>query len=397
MNMYKAFEYRIYPSDDQRVLLAKHFGSCRWLYNYGLEKKMAYYTQNKKTLSRYDIQNELPDLKKAENTKWLSEINSQSLQATLIHLDSAYQKFFREKNGFPKFKCKDSKQSFEIPQHVKINKDSIEIPKFKEPINVRFHRPLVGTLKTCWIKKSKTGKYFISMLTNNNKEFPTKPSPNFQKSIGIDVGIKTFAVTSNGEKFENPRNLNNARKRLRKLNQSFSRKLIKGKPLSNNAGKAKQELALAHEKVTNQRKDFLHKLSTKLIRENQTICVEDLNVRGMLANHNLAKSISDASWGMFFGFLKYKADWYGKNILECGRFEPSSKMCSVCGHIKQDLTLADKVWLCGSCGAKHDRDENAAQNIKNFAFVGIRTDAEIKPVRDDATVRQGRKVRSNAS
>jgi putative transposase len=203
--MYKAFEYRIYPNDNLKVLLSKHFGSCRWLYNYGLEKKIVHYTKTKESLSRYDIQAQLPSLKKTEETKWLAEINSQSLQATLIHLDSAYQRFFKTKKGFPQFKNKGDKQSFEIPQHVIINKNSVEIPKFKDPIIAFFHRPLIGKVKTCWIKKTKTGKYFISILADNNKEPPIKPTPKFNKSIGVDVGIKTFAVTSAGERFENSR------------------------------------------------------------------------------------------------------------------------------------------------------------------------------------------------
>lgn len=390
--MYKAFEYRIYPTEDQKVFLGKHFGACRWLYNYGLEKKMAHYTQTGETLSRYDLQKDLPILKKDEDTEWLSEINSQSLQASLIHLECAYQKFFREKKGFPQFKSRKNKQSFEIPQHVVVNKGSVEIPKFKEPIKVLFHRPLVGKLKTCWIKRSRSGKYFISMLTDNGVELPIKPTPDINNSIGIDVGIKSFAVTSDGQKFDNPKFLDRSLCKLKRVNQAFSRKLIKGQPLSKNAEKIRQELALAYEKVANQRKDFLHKLSTKLIRENQTICVEDLNVAGMLKNRYLSRSISDLGLGMFFGFLKYKSDWYGKTILECGRFEPSSKLCSICGHIKKDLSLTDRVWTCSECGSVHDRDQNASENIKHFAFVGIGIDAQVKPVRYETTRSQGRKL-----
>lgn len=388
--MYKAFEYRIYPNEEQKILLAKYFGSCRWLYNHGLEEKIEYYTKTKKTLSRYDIQKELPSLKKSEETKWLSEINSQSLQATLIHLDSAYQRFFKTKKGFPKFKSAKDKQSFEIPQHVNINKDSVEIPKFKDPIKVIFHRPFSGILKTCWIKKTPTNKYFISMLFDNGIPLPKKQKHCFNKAIGIDVGIKTFVVTSNGQKFDNPKYLNKSLSLLKRTNKSFSRKLQKDKPLSKNAEKVKLELSLIHEYVANQRKDFLHKLSTKLIRENQTICVEDLNVNGMLKNRHLSRSISDLGLGMFLNFLKYKADWYGKNILECGRFEPSSKLCSVCGTINHNLTLKDRIWICKKCHTTHDRDENAATNIKNLAFVGIRTNAEIKPVRHESTKIQGR-------
>lgn len=387
--MYKTFEYRIYPTEYQKVLLEKHFGCCRWIYNYGLARKIEHYTQTQKTLSRYDIRKNIPKLKAAEETKWLSEVSSMSLTSALIHLDSAYQRFFKEKKGFPKFKSKHhSKDSYEITEIVYFKGCLISIPKFREGIKIIVHRPLIGEIRTCTVKKSKTGKYYIRILTKDNTELPTKPTPQREQAIGMDVGIKTFLVSSDGQKFDNPRYLDKSQRKLKRLNRSFSRKLVKGKPLSKNAEKNRVKLALAYEKVRFQRKDFLHKLSTKLIRENQTICVEDLNVSGMLKNKYLARSLSDLGLGMFFQMLKYKSDWYGKNLLECGRFEPSSKTCSVCGHIKRDLKLSDRKWTCTNCGAVHDRDENASQNVKNFAFVGIRADAEVTTAIDESLVIQ---------
>ena len=371
--MIKTFEYRIYPTHEQKMLLAKHFGSVRWLYNYALSKKISEFTKTGKTLSVYDLKKDIPILKQDESTSWLKEINSQSLQQSLFHLDSAYKKFFKKQGGFPKFKNKKSKQSFEIPQSLTINFDSgyIEIPKFKEPVRTVFHRKFVGEIGTCHIKCSNTGKYFVSILVDDDKELPSKPEIKKETAIGIDVGIKSFAVTSEGEEIANPRHFVKCQRRLASIQRSFSRKIKskkKGDPLSINAEKQKVKLQLLHEHVANQRKDFLHKVTTRLIRENQTICIEDLNVKGMMKNRKLSKHIGDAGWGMFFQFLRYKSDWYGSNILSIGRFEPSSKTCSKCGYIKHDLTLKDRTWICPVCGEPHDRDVNAANNILNFSF-----------------------------
>lgn len=387
--MKKTYEYRIYPSGDQKVLLSKHFGHTRWVYNYALSKRIQHYKQTGKTLSRYDIQADLPKLKKDESTKWLSEVNSQSLQAVLIHLDTAYNKFFTKSGGFPKFRNRKSKQSFEIPKNLTVNFDSgyIELPKFKEPIRTVFHRKFEGEIRTCHIKRSNAGSYYVTILVEDGMALPSKTEITKASAIGIDVGIKSFAVTSEGEEITNPRHFVTCQRRLASIQRSFSRKIKskkKGDPLSKNAEKQKLKLQLLHEHVANQRKDFLHKVSTRLIRENQTICIEDLNVKGMMKNRKLSKHIGDAGWGMLFQFLRYKADWYGKNILEIGRFEPSSKTCSKCGYIKHDLSLKDREWTCPVCGEHHDRDVNAAINIRNFSFVNTGSDRNTqksKPVK----------------
>lgn len=377
--MKKTYEFRIYPSDEQKVLLAKHFGHTRWVYNYALSKKIQHYKHTGKTLSRYDIQADLPVLKKTEETAWLKEVNSQSLQAVLIHLDTAYNKFFMKSGGFPKFKNRKSKQSFEIPKNLTANFESgyIELPKFKEPIRTVFHRQFVGEIRTCHIKRSNAGSYYVTILVEDGVELPSKPEITKETAIGIDVGIKSFAVTSEGEEVANPRHFVTCQRRLASVQRSFSRKIKskkKGDPLSKNAEKQKLKLQLLHEHVANQRKDFLHKVTTRLIRENQTICIEDLNVKGMMANRKLSKHIGDAGWGMFFQFLRYKSDWYGSNIVSIGRFEPSSKTCSKCGYIKHDLTLKDREWTCPVCGEHHDRDVNAAINIRDFSFVNTGSD-----------------------
>lgn len=377
--MLKAFEYRLYPDEDQKVLIHKHIGAVRWLYNWGLGKKIETWKQEQKTLNRYDLQKELPGMKSPESpTVWLKEVNSQSLQSSLIHLDEAYSKFFKKTAGFPSFKSKKgSKQSFEVPQSLTVDfgHGRIIIPKFKTPVKARFHRKFSGQIRTCTIKRTPTGKYFVSILVEDGVSLPVKQEPEYKESVGIDTGIKSFAVTSNGEEFENPRHFVRSQEKLKLLQQSFGRKLRisghkKGQPIGKNATAVKQEIALLHEHIANQRRDFLHKLSTRLIRENQSVCVEDLNVKGMMANRKLAKHIADLGLGMFYSFLRYKANWAGKHVLECGRWDASSKICNVCGWYYKELTLDQRVWTCGNaaCRAVHDRDVNAALNIRDMAF-----------------------------
>ena len=401
--MKKTYEYRIYPNEEQKELLSKHFGCVRWVYNYGLSKKIEHYKQTEKTLSHYEIKKDLPKLKRDMNTSWLKEINSQTLQSTLFHLDVAYNRFFKKKSDFPHFKSIKSKQSFEIPQSLKVDfdKGTVKIPKFKQPIKTIFHRRFEDEIRTCHIKKSRAGSYYVTILVEDGKELPLKLKPKKETAVGIDVGIKSFLVTSNGEEIKNPRHFINCQHRLNKIQRSFSRKIKskkKGDPLSKNAEKQKKRLQLLHEHVANQRKDFLHKVSTKLIRENQTICIEDLNIQGMLKNHNLAKHIQDVGWGMLFTFLRYKADWYGKNILTIGRFDPSSKTCSnnKCGYVNHDLKLKDREWTCKKCGTHHDRDINAAINIKDFSFVNIKNTESIRNTQKSKPVKYGNSVESSA-
>lgn len=376
--MLKTFEYRLYPNEDQKTLINKHIGAARWVYNWALGKKSTLWTTKQENITRYELSAELPKMRSEESpTAWLKEINSQSIQAAVTHLDVAYSRFFRKQANFPNFKSKkDSKQSFEIPQHLAVdfNHGRISLPKFKEGIKCRFHRKFKGEIKTCTIKRTPTNKYFVSILVEDSKPLPVKKEPIYDKAIGVDTGVKSFAVTSEGEVFDNPRHFVKSQEKLKLVQQSFSRKLRlsghkKGDPLGKNAFKVKREVALLHELVSNQRKDFLHKLSTKLIRENQSVCVEDLNVKGMMANGKLAKHIGDLGLGMFYGFLQYKADWAGKHVLECGRWDASSKTCHKCGWYYKDLTLDQRSWTCQSCKAVHDRDVNAGMNIKSMAFL----------------------------
>ena len=363
--MLKAFKYRIYPNQKQVQMFEEHFGATRFVYNWGLEKKTTAYQQESKSLSCFDLINQLKELK--ENELWLKGVNSQTLQASLRNLDNAYTKFFREKRGFPKFKSRHNpKQSFQCPQHCTVDWESgtLSIPKIKN-IKTKLHRKFEGQIKTVTISKNAAGNYYASILVENDVPLPKKAELKIEDAVGIDVGLSRFLTASDGMIVENPRFLKKSSDRLAYEQYRFS-KMKKG-----SAGRAKQKKRIArlHEHVSNQRRDFLHKVTAKLVGESQatTFCIEDLSVKNMQKNHCLAKSISDVAWGMFFDFLKYKCDWNGKNLLDIGRFDPSSKMCSACGSVNKELKLSDREWLC-SCGIKHDRDINAAENIRRMAF-----------------------------
>ena len=364
--MLKAYKYRLYPTKTQEVLLAKHFGCARYIYNYGLERKIKSYSETKKSVSRFTIQADLPKLKKAEETKWLSEVNSLSLQAALLNLDMAFTRFFKEKRGFPKFKSKrDNHQSFQVPQKTLISFElkRVYIPKFREGIKCKFSRIFKGKIKTSTVSRTPTGKYFISILVETEDTIPSKAPIDENKAVGVDLGIKTFATLSDGTEIQNPKYLKKALNKLKRLQRSVSRK----KKGSNSRKKAVKLLARQYEKVADTRKDFLHKTSKYLIDHYDTICIETLSASNMVKNHRLARALSDISIGTFNSYMDYKAEWYGKNIIRIGRFEPSSKMCS-CGYVYRGLKLSDRVWTCPACGAVNQRDLLAAQNIKKFAF-----------------------------
>ena len=380
--MIKAYSYRIYPNQKQIEIFEKHFGCVRYVYNYGLQRKIEEYEKTEKSPSCFDLIKEITKLKK--DLLWLSYVNAQSLQMSLRNLDNAYTRFFREHKGFPKFKNKNSQQSFSCPQEVKLVGKYLSIPKIKN-IKCVIDRNFEGKIKTTTIKKTTTGKYFVSILVDNGKELPKKMK--IEKAIGIDLGIKTFATISTGEKIDNPRHLNNSLKRLKVL----QRRLSKKKKGSNNRLKAKYKVALLSEKIANQRKDFLHKLSTRLVSENQAICLEDLNVSGMIRNHCLARHIQDCGWSEFVRQLEYKSEWFGKHIFKIGRFQPSSKICS-CGAINHDLKLSDRVWTCKICGLTHDRDILASQNILKFSGQGL-SDVSVEMLSLDKSMKQ--KIISN--
>ena len=388
---YKAYKYRIYPNREQQELINKHIGCCRFVYNLCLEKKINAYKTSKKSISSFDLIKLLPILKKEQDTSFLKEVNSLSLQAAIRNLDSAYKRFFKEKKGFPKFKSKrNARQSFQIVQNTTIDfeENRVFIPKFKEGIKCRFHRFFDGKVKTSTITRTSTDRYYISILVQLNDDNPEKKPIDENKAVGIDLGIKTFATLSNGEEIPNPKNLKNAIAKLKRLQKRLSKK-VKG---SNNREKARKVLAYQYERVTNRRNDFLEKVTHRLVTTYDTICLETLSSRNMMKNHHLAQALSDIAIGRFNELIEQKAEWYGTNILCIGRFEPSSKMCS-CGYVYRDLKLSQRVWTCPNCGKRNQRDLFAANNIKAFAFKKIHNTTgtaeihacgDMNPVRDSA-------------
>lgn len=369
---YIAYKFRIYPTKSQEVLIAKTFGCVRYVYNRALAFKMAFYEKNKKGISVFSLMKEMTKWKNAEETNWLKEVNSQALQMSLRNLDSAFTNFFKKRAAFPKFKTKhDNNQSFCNPQNTFIDFENnrIYIQKFKkEGIKAVFDRKIEGKIKSSTVSKTLSGKYFISILVEIDKENPKSKKPKEEKTLGIDLGIKNFATFSDGTVIENPRHLKKKQKQLKRQQRKLSRK----KKGSKNRDKQRRKVAILHEKVTNSRKDFLHKLTHKLVKNQDysSIAIEDLNVSEMLKNgkkNKLSKYISDAGWGMFRQFLTYKCEKEGKNLLIIGRFDPSSKLCP-CGYLNNNLTLKDREWDCPDCKCHHKRDELAAQNIKRFAF-----------------------------
>lgn len=363
--MLKAFKYRLCPRKSEAQHINKSIGVARHIYNWGLENKIKAYTQDKTKLSNFDLSKLLPELK--EELPWLKEVYSQVLQGALRNLDRAYTGFFREGRGFPQFKSKKhARQSYQLPQNVKVDFEHnlVWLPKIGW-IRAKLHRPFEGTIKTCTVSRTPSGQYYISILVETKDTLPEKPSITADTTLGIDLGLKDFLARSDGKKIS-PIHFSIENEKLTKLQRRLSKKQ-KG---SNNRNKARLRAARQHQRIANIRSDFLHKLSKQLIDENQvdTFALETLNIKGMVKNHSLARSIHSASWSKFVDFLTYKSDWYGKNILRIGTFEPSSKMCSTCGCIKSDLKLRDRIWTCVECKTKHDRDANAAKNIKAFAL-----------------------------
>lgn len=379
--MLKAYKYRLYPTEEQSCQLEQHFGCVRFVYNWGLGLKKDMYEKEKKGIHNIELTNRMKaELK--QQRPWLKTVNSQSLQMALRNLDSAYQRFFKEKKGFPNFKSKkDNKYSFQCPQHVSVDatKGTIDIPKIKR-ISICLHRKFSGTIKTTTISKTASGKYFASILVDesNLKQLDKKPILRNQ-TIGIDTGIKTFLVCSSGLEVQNNTYLEKSLRRLEVLQKRHVKKqrmsVVKEdgsivKKNSNNREKCRIKIARLHEKISNQRLDTIHKITYKLTHDSQvsTICIEDLNIKGMVRNHKLARSLADVGIGKFYETLAYKCDWYGINLIKIGRFEPSSKTCSVCGTAKSGLKLNERNWTCETCHTEHDRDLNAAINIKNFGL-----------------------------
>jgi putative transposase len=353
------YKFRLYPTKEQEIKLAKHFGCVRWIYNHFLDKRVKFYLNAKekdlakKSLNYNDNAKELTSIK--VETKWLSEVNSQSLQHALKHLDSGFNRFYKKLAKFPKFKKKSNKQSFRIPQGVKVKNNKLFIVKFSEGIKLKLHREIQGEIRNATVSKNCAGQYFVCIGVQRHIN---KFKPN-NKSVGIDLGIKDLATLSDGTIFKNIKPYKTLEKRRRVLAKNLSRT----KKESKGREKARLKLAKLDNKIKNIRLDHLHKISHHIVSENQTIIMEDLNVNGMMKNRKLSKAIWDCSLYELVRQMQYKSKWYGREFLQVSRWFPSSKTCGNCNYINDNLTLNDRNWTCPRCNQVIDRDLNAACNI----------------------------------
>ncbi len=356
----RVVQVRLYPSQEQQIQLAQAFGCARWWWNYALNKSIETYKETGKGLTRAALNAFLPTLKKAEDTIWLADCYSQVLQATTLNLTTAYKNFFDKRAGFPKFKSRHGKQSIQYPQNVKIVDGNVKLPGNIGTVKAKIHRLIEGKIKTVTVNKTPSGKYFASILTEVEGETPAITEG---KIYGIDLGLKHFAVVTDGEKiskYDNPKHLAKHEKNLKRKQKKLARK----QNGSNSRNRCRKVVAKVYERISNSRQDFLHKLSYKLVSDSQAVIVENLHVKGMVCNHKLAKSISDAGWGTFTHFLAYKLERKGGELIEIDRWFPSSKLCSNCFYQVSEMPLEVREWTCPHCGTHHDRDGNAAINIR---------------------------------
>lgn len=388
--MLKSYKYRIYPTQSQIKMIEHNFSVCRLVYNLGLEIKIRAWQSRRKSISVFDLGKQLSDLK--IEYPFISEAISGALYGSLHDLDRAFSTFFKG-GGFPKFKSKKRyPQSFHFhnnKREIDWNNCTLTASKIAN-IPIVLSRKFDGHIKTITISKTATGKYFTSILVDDGNAPPLKTPPSPQSTIGIDLGIKSFAVTSNGQQFEPNRFLKASLKRLKCLQRRASRKKMGSK----NRQKANLHVGKHHEKIANQRADYVHKITTGLIRDNQasSYVIEDLHVAGMIKNRKLSQAIADVSFSEFGRQMEYKSLWYGKTLIVINRFAPSSKRCSDCGHINDDLALSDREWKCG-CGVTHDRDLNAAKNIKFFGL-NSGTDSSSGPA-ESRRIRRAKKQEMN--
>jgi putative transposase len=358
MKQKRAYQYRVYPTDEQKHLLARTFGCARFVYNWALRLRTdAYYKENKR-IGYHETSARLTQLKQQEEYAWLNEVSSVPTQQALRHLDKAFRNFFEGRAKYPMFKKKRNQQSAEYTTSAfKWDGTSLTLAKMTEPLDIRWSRPLPDGAKpsTVTVTKDCADRYFVSLLVEED----IKQLDPVEQSVGADLGLKAFVILSTGEVVGNPKFFHKDEKQLAKVQRRHAKKR-KG---TKNRAKARLKVAKIHARIADRRRDFLHQLSTRLIREHQTICVESLAVKNMVKNHRLAKAISDVGWSEFVSQLEYKAAWYGRTLVKIDKWYPSSKRCFACGHVLDSLPLDIRVWTCPECGVVHDRDLNAARNI----------------------------------
>lgn len=353
----QGFRFRLYPNKEQETLLRKTLGSARFVWNYFLDLRQKSWKQENKSLSYYDTAKILTQLKKEPEYSWLSEVSIIPLRYSIYELDGTYKKFFKGNCGYPNFKKKTNRNSIGLDTSAfSIKNGKFFIAKNKQPLNIRFHRQLPQNqeIKYIHITLEPSGKWYVSF----NLDVSIQPLPPSQNQIGIDLGITTFATTSNGDKIKSP-DLKKEYQKLKKLQKKLSKKQ-KG---SNNRYKARLKVARQHEKIKFIRLNFHHQVSRKLVNENQVIVLEDLKIKNMVKNRKLSRAISEQGWYQFRSFLEYKCNWYGRELIIINQWYPSSKTCSSCGSIQTKMPLDIREWTCPDCGAIHDRDINAAKNI----------------------------------
>ena len=370
----RAYKFRFYPTDEQKCILAQTFGCVRYVYNWGLHTRSTAYKERGEKLYYNQLAAMLPDLKKEH--PWLADASSVPIQQSLRHLDTAFKNFFEGRAKYPTFKKRRNTQSANYASNAfKWDGTALTLAKMQEPLDIHFHRDLPKGCKpsSVTISKDCANRYFVSMLVEDN----IKPLPVVNKMVGLDLGIKSMVALSTGESIDNPKYYAKSEKALAKAQRRHAKK----KKGSKNRAKARSRVARVHARINDQRRDYQHKLSTRIIRENQVICVESLAVKNMVKNHKLAKAISDVGWGEFVRQLEYKSQWYGRALIKIDQWYPSSKTCHACKHVVDSLTLDIREWVCSECGVAHDRDTNAARNILAEGLSASTCGGSVRPVR----------------